>query len=107
MFIETVAIPIFEELDPAGVDVAGAQAAVRVAEHLGHVHSAIFVERDRHRINDVRLASDQLDSETRRKLERALFFVRCQGSGMGFTVRCLSAARARKSICEEAQSENQ
>jgi len=58
MLVEPVAVPIFEELDLAGMDIPGAETAIRIAEHLGHIKSAVFVERNRDGINNVGFARD-------------------------------------------------
>ncbi len=75
MLIEAVAIPIFEKLNLAGMDVSSADAAVRIAGHLSYIQPAIFVERNGDRIDDVRLASDQFDLESLGYLERIPFFL--------------------------------
>ena len=75
MLIEAVAIPIFEKLNLAGMDIAGADTAIWIAGHLSYIQPAIFVERNGDRIDDVRLASDQVDLESLGYLERMPFFL--------------------------------
>ena len=64
----TVAVGVLEDLDPVVARVA-VEHLVRVVHRFDHPQPAALVERHRDRLDDVRLAGEQLDLELARRLD--------------------------------------
>ena len=78
---KALALSVLQHDDAARDDHARADAAVGIGPHLGDEQPAVLIERQRHRIDDVGFASDQLDLEALGQAKGSLFFARRQRTG--------------------------
>ena len=78
-FVPPVAVDVLEQPHPALLRCSFSLRAVRIAAHLHHVQPGVGVERDGHRVGDLRLGRYQLDRQVIRQGEVGERFGRGKG----------------------------